>query len=92
MQFLVLLMTAVNSHHQYMSGTGVTVTGGFRNGSLQIQGFTYRDYRVAQAIKFCMVARIVCVEYGTCFLSPIWRLELEVTPRFSEIFCTPIYI
>jgi hypothetical protein len=29
-------------------------------------------------------------EFGTCFLSPFWRLGLEVAPRFClENLCTP---
>jgi hypothetical protein len=31
----------------------------------------------------------VCHHYGTCVLSPFWRLQFYVAPRFLENFCPP---
>ena len=94
-QFLVLLVIVVNSDHHNMFETGDSHALR-RQAALKAVNFKFRDLhtvmpsrpgdRILYGGAYCLWGS----QYGT--LSPFRRLELEVTPRFSEILCNPVYI
>ena len=40
-------------------------------------------------VTFTGRSRIVCVQYGTCFVSPFWRLEIAVGSQIFGDFMDP---